>query len=108
MATRRPLFLPEFSAIKPSKAPLASIGISQEGDGSWFRLFNSIFCVLGHNGDVLHSRFTRVGNRSMKFPTSLDLNQPYQSFGIEVIFNYGLVINNCRKYIMARHVFLNI
>ena len=37
----------------------ASIGFSQESDGSWFWLFNCIFCVLRDNGDVLLWRFTR-------------------------------------------------
>ena len=64
------LFLPTFHADMEHRISLwiscdhtfksvANIGFCRSSDGSWVRLFRSIFCVMGGNGHVLHWRFTR-------------------------------------------------
>ena len=87
MATRRPLFLPEFSAIKHSKAPpaLDSLrGVMAAGFGC-STVYSVCWGIMGMSctGDLL------VGSRSMKFPTSLDLNQPYQPFGSNIQLRFS-------------------
>ena len=73
----------------------ANIGFSQESDGSWVRLFNSIFCVLGDNGDVLHWRFTRGESFNEVSDIFKDLKQRYQSLERNL---EGIVIDNCCKW----------
>ena len=73
----------------------ANIGFSQESDGRWVRLFSSIFCVLGDNGDVLHWQFTRGESFNEVSDIFKDWNQRYQSLGRNV---EGIVIDNCCKW----------
>ena len=73
----------------------ANIGFSQTSNGSWVRLFNSIFCVLGDNGNVLHWRFTRGESFDEVSDIFKDLKQRYQSLERDL---EGIVIDNCCKW----------
>ena len=73
----------------------ANIGFVQECDNSWVRLFNSLFCVLGNNGDVLHWRFTRGESFREVSNIFTDLQQRFHSQGVNM---EGIIIDNCCKW----------
>jgi hypothetical protein len=73
----------------------ANIGFFQSSDGSWIRLFNSLFCVLGEKGDVLHWRFTRGESFKEVNDIFLDLKKRFVSQDVNM---EGIIIDNCCKW----------
>lgn len=74
---------------------VANIGFVQVSDGTWVRLFNSLFCVLGDNGNVLHWRFTRGESFREVSDIFTDLQRRFQSLEVNI---EGIIIDNCCKW----------
>ena len=70
---------------------VANIGFCRSSDGSWVRLFRSIFYVMGGNGDVLHWRFTRGESFGKLRKIFIDLKKRFDSQNLNL---EGVIIDN--------------
>lgn len=74
---------------------VANIGYKRSSDGKWIRLYNSVFCILNENGNVIQWQFTRSENFNEVSKMFADLNERFQ---VENSRLEGIMIDNCCKW----------
>ena len=72
----------------------ANIGFVKKSDGKWIKLFKCIFCVMGIDRSVIHSRFTHGESFEEVRDLFLELRNRFNSRNISL---QGIVIDNCSK-----------
>ena len=74
---------------------VANIGYKRSSDGKWIRLYNSVFCILNENGNVIQWQFTKSENFNEVSKMFADLKERFQVQNSRL---EGIMIYNCCKW----------
>lgn len=74
---------------------VANIGYKRSSDGKWIRLYNSVFCILNENGNVIQWQFTKSENFNEVSKMFADLRERFQVQNSRL---EGIMIDNCCKW----------
>ena len=74
---------------------VANIGYKRSSDGKWIRLYNSVFCILNENGNVIKWLFTKSENFNEVSKMFADLRERFQVQNSRL---EGIMIDNCCKW----------